>query len=102
VPPGVGAPPSTVLVCGVVTPTGRCGSAEQQLQLQGAHVSPGAHAGQAQAQPGVPGPLPLPASTVVTGSIRAHEPVGHGAVMHSMLSEIQPQEFAVSAAQDAG
>ncbi len=71
--------------------------AEQQLQAQGGQVWPGAQAGQAQAQPP---PEPEPASTAVPDVSCAHVPVGHGVVMHSMLSEVQPHASAVSAVQD--
>ena len=71
--------------------------AGQQLQAQGGQVSPGAQAGQAQAHPP---PEPLPASTGGTGLVCAHVPVGHGVVMHSMLSEVQPHASAVSAVQE--
>jgi hypothetical protein len=72
------------------------GWAGQQSQAQGGQVSPGAHAGQAQAQP----PEPLPASTGVPAIRCAHVPVGQGVVMHSMLSEVQPHASVVSAVQE--
>lgn len=53
-----------------------------------------------QAQPHPPEAVPLPAS-VAGVTLRAQLPVGHGAVMHSMLSEVQPQSSAVSAVQEA-
>src|SRR5450755_4429650 len=93
---GVGAaPPSAATGCGcnVTGPGGCC--VGQQLQAHGGQVSPGPQAGQAQAQP----PEPLPASTGKTSFSCAHEPVGHGVVMHSMLSEVQPHPSAVSALQ---
>jgi hypothetical protein len=70
----------------------------QQLQAHGGQASPGAQAGQAQAHPPPPGSIP--ASTGEPGCIRAHDPVAQGAVTHSMLSEVQPQASAVSAAQE--
>ena len=91
------APPSTPTGCGCsVTgpPSGRVG---QQLQAQGAQVSPGAQAGHAQADPPPP---PLPASTGGAGFVCAHVPVGHGVVMHSMLSEVQPHPSTVSAVHE--
>ena len=71
--------------------------AGQQLHAQGGQVSPGAQAGQAQAHPP---PEPLPASTGVPDVCCAQVPVGHGVVMHSMLSEVQPQASEVSAVQE--
>ena len=96
---GVGAaPPSTATGCGCnVTGPWGCG-AGQQLQAHGGQVSPGPQAGQAQAQP--PPPEPLPASTGRTSFSCAHDPVGHGVVMHSMLSEVQPHTSIVSAVQE--
>jgi hypothetical protein len=72
----------------------------QHVQAHGGQVWPAVQAGQAQPQP--PPPVLLPASGVAPVDILAQAPVGHGAVTHSMLSEIQPQELAVSAAQEAG
>jgi hypothetical protein len=74
------------------------GGAGQQLQAHGGQAWPGAQAGQAQAQP--PPPEPLPASTGGRGFACAHVPVGHGVVMHSMLSEVQPHPSAVSAVHE--
>ncbi len=70
----------------------------QQLQAHGGQVSPGAQAGQAQAQ--APPPRLLPASTVDAGEVRAQTPVGHGVVRHSMLSEVQPHASVVSAVHE--
>jgi hypothetical protein len=64
------------------------------LHVHAGQVAPAGQAGQAQPQP--PLPEPLPASTVT----RAHEPVGHGVVKHSMVSAVQPHASAVSATQD--
>jgi hypothetical protein len=91
------APPSTAIGfgCGVTVPEG---GFRQQLQAHGGQVSPGPQAGQAQAQP--PPPEPLPASTGRTSFSCAHDPVGHGVVMHSMLSEVQPHASVVSAVQE--
>jgi hypothetical protein len=69
--------------------------AGQQSHAQGGQVSPGAQAGQAQAQP-----PPAPPSTGGTGVVCAHVPVGQGVVMHSMLSEVQPHASVVSAVQE--
>jgi hypothetical protein len=95
----IGAPPPSTATDSGGSVTGSPGrDAGQQLQVHGGQVSPGAQAGQAQAQPP---PEPLPASTGGTSLCCAHDPVGHGVVMHSMLSEVQPQASAVSASQDA-
>jgi hypothetical protein len=96
---GVGAaPPSTAAGCGCKV-TGPWGCvAGQQSQAHGGQVSPGAQAGQAQAQP--PPPEPLPASTGRTSFSCAHDPVGHGVVMHSMLSEVQRHASVVSPVQE--
>jgi len=92
------APPSMATGCGCsVTgcdvPWG--GGAGQQLQAQGGQVSPAAQAGQAQAHP-----PPEPASTGGAAFAWAHDPVGHGVVMHSMLSEVQPHASTMSAVQE--
>jgi len=100
-PPLGPAPPAAVPPTGWgcrVTGVPVGGWAGQQLHAQGGQVSPGAQAGQAQAQPP---PEPLPASTGGTGFACAHVPVGQGVVMHSMLSEVQPHASAVSALQEA-
>jgi hypothetical protein len=74
--------------CGGDCTTGvSCGG--QQLQAQGGQVWPSVHAGQAQPQPLGGGGFVVP---------RAQVPVGHGAVTHSMLSDVQTQESPVSAA----
>jgi hypothetical protein len=78
-----------------VTSGGRLG---QQLQVHGGQVSPGAQAGQAQAQP--PPPEELPPSTVETGGAWLQMPVGHGVVTHSMLSEVQLHASVVSAVHE--
>jgi hypothetical protein len=97
VPAGGGVVPASPVTFGV-TPTGGSGWPPQQLHVHAGQVEPAGHAGQAQPQP--PTPEPLPPSTVTTGCIRAHAPVGHGVVKHSMVSAVQPQASAVSAAQD--
>ncbi len=74
------------------------GGRGQQSQAHGEQVSPGAQAGQAQAQP--PPPDELPASTVEAGDVWAQTPVGHGVVRHSMLSEVQPHASVVSAVHE--
>jgi len=71
----------------------------QQLQVQGGQGWPETQAGQAHPHP-PPEPEPPP-SGVTELLIRAQLPVGHGVVMHSMLSEVQPQESPVSATQEA-
>ena len=93
-------PPLTARGCGCsVTgiPWGR--GAGQQLQVQGGQASPGAQAGQAQPQP--PLPEPPPPASGGTRFIWEQAPVGHGVVMHSMASEVQPHASAVSAVQEA-
>jgi len=92
------APPGAALLTGCgcsVTGVPAGGWAGQQSHAQGGQVSPGAQAGQAQAQP-----PPAPPSTGGTGVVWAHVPVGQGVVMHSMLSEVQPHASAVSAVQE--
>ncbi len=75
--------------------------AGQQLQSHGGQVWPAAQTGQAQAHPPPVAVPPPPASTETPPDVRAQTPVGHGAVMHSMVSEVHPQASAVSAAQEA-
>jgi hypothetical protein len=95
--PGGGVVPASPVTCGV-TPIGGSGWPPQQLHVHAGQGAPAGHPGQAQPQP--PTPEPLPPSTVTTGCIRAHDPVGHGVVKHSMVSAVQPQASAVSATQD--
>jgi hypothetical protein len=66
--------------------------AMQQLQEQGGQVSPGAQAGQAQAQP----PPPLPG----TGLVCEQTPVWQGVVTQAIPSWTQPHASAVSAVHD--
>lgn len=96
--PAEAVPPPTETGCGCNVTGVPCGvRAPQQLQVQGGQASPGAQAGQAQPHPPVPEPPP---STGGTGFIWEQAPVGHGVVMHTMVTEVQPHASAVSAVQE--